>query len=230
MIRAIVSSSEPVCLLGGLKPARADLEEAMTYASELVAADGGGDHALALGHRPLAVIGDMDSLSKPGRAKLASVLFPIKEQQTTDFDKALRHIESPLVLALGVAGGRFDHELAGVNVLLRHPDRPCIMIGTHSISFLCPPDLRIGLPLGMAFSLFPFAPIRSKSDGLAWPTDELELRPDGRVGTSNRVVGPVRLRPDCPKLLVILPREALGAVVKELQAQPRAARWRVPAE
>jgi thiamine pyrophosphokinase len=105
---------------------------------------------------PEAVIGDMDSLSATARARLADRLFPIAEQDTTDFDKALRLIAAPFVLGLGFAGARADHGLAVLNTLARHPDRRCFIIGARDVIFLCPPEIRLDLPRGTRRALTPY--------------------------------------------------------------------------
>jgi len=188
-----------------------------------VAADGGADAILAAGLRPEAVIGDMDSIGAPARAAFADLLHPIAEQESTDFDKALRHIAAPLVLAVGVTGGRFDHELAVMHVLMRHADRPCIVIGTQTVVFLCPPALDLALAPGALVSLFPMAPVRVASRGLHWPTDGLLFSPGHTIGTSNAATGPVRLAADAPAMLVILARPALDAAMAALTTAP--SRW-----
>jgi len=226
---AIVSSDEPVTLIGGSDPGENDIATALGLAPRLVAADGGGDHALAAGRRPEAVIGDMDSLSEAGRKALADVLHPVPEQDTTDFDKALRHIAAPLVVAVGFTGGRFDHELAVMSVLVRQAARACLVLGAENIVFLCPPELRLDLPVGSDLSLFPMGEVGIASEGLEWPTGGLRFSPDGRIGTSNRVAGPVTLRPDAPKMLVILPRSALAAAVTAVLAQAASPERRWPA-
>jgi thiamine pyrophosphokinase len=227
--QVIVSSPEPVTLLGGSDHVAADLAAALSHAPVLVAADGGGDSALLAGHHPAAVIGDMDSLSASGREILADVLHPVREQETTDFDKALRAISAPLVLAVGVSGGRFDHDLAALTVLARHPDRPCLVIGRESLVFLCPPRLRLDLAPGTTVSVFPLLPGRIESHGLEWPTTGLHLAPGGRIGTSNRAMGPVDLSPEGSHMLVILPRDQLSIAVRALLAQVGAACGRWPA-
>jgi len=227
--RAIVSSRAPITLLGGSHHAEADLHAALGWGPRLVAADGGGDAALLAGQPPEAVIGDMDSLSASGREVLRDVLHPVTEQETTDFDKALRAIDAPLVLAVGVSGGRMDHELAALTVLARHPDRPCLVIGNDSLVFLCPPRLRLALDPGTTVSVYPLAPGRVESHGLEWPTTGLDLAADARVGTSNRATGPVDLVPEGPGMLVILPRARLDVTVRSLLASGGAGGGRWPA-
>jgi thiamine pyrophosphokinase len=64
-------------------------------------------------------------------------------------------------------------------------------------------------------------PVALASEGLRWPTGGLDLRPDGMIGTSNMVTGPVRLDPEGPGMLVILPRGVLPLAVGALLAAPR---------
>ena len=219
----IVHSSDPVTLVGGADLRLSDLTMALTFAPTLVAADGGADHLLRARLQPQAVIGDMDSISGPARVAFAQVLHHVPEQQTTDFDKALRHIAAPLVLALGVTGGRFDHELAALHVLLRHPDRLCLLLGPDSLTMLCPPNLTLDLAPGTVVSLFPLGSVHCKSTGLRWATDGLDFAPDRLIGTSNAATGPVTLTPDAPAMLLILPADTLAETVRALLAA--AAQW-----
>lgn len=220
----IVDASEGVTLIGGAPGAGAELAAALALAPVLVAADGGADHCHAAGLTPVAVIGDMDSISAPAAAAFAGRLHRVEEQETTDFDKALRHVRAPVVIAAGFSGGRFDHELAVLNTLLRRPGLPCIVLGRESLTFLCPPRIALDLPGGTALSLFPMGPAPLRSTGLVWPTEGLDFRPDGRIGTSNRVAGgaSVVLRAERPAMLVILPRAALGPAAAALR---RGERW-----
>ncbi|PIE07753.1 MAG: thiamine diphosphokinase, partial [Rhodobacterales bacterium] len=208
---------ERVTLVGGGVCSRKTLEEALIHAPKLVAADGGVDRALALGHRPLRVVGDMDSVSEAARAALGPEVFQwIDEQESTDFDKALRSVGAPLVIGVGFLGRRLDHALACLNSLVRHAERPCVLLGEDDLCFHLPGRLALDLPIGMRLSLFPMAGVSVWGAGLRWPLDGMVLAPWDRVGTSNEVTGPVRLRADRPGLLVILPRAALGPVVTAL--------------
>jgi thiamine pyrophosphokinase len=209
MNRPIVDSADAVTLIGGGPVAMRDYRAACALAPVLVAADGGGDRALALGGVPVAVIGDMDSLSAMGRARLSGVIHPIAEQDSTDFDKALRHIRAPFVLGLGLLGGQVDHELAAISVLVRRAGVACLLVGRQDVIFAAPPVMQMDLRAGDRFSLFPLAPVTGRSTGLKWPIDGIGFAPGGRGGTSNMATGPVRLEIDAPGMLVIVPRARL---------------------
>ena len=223
----IVKSAKPVTLVGG-GDARSDtLKEALTLAPSLVAADGGARVPLQIGLIPEAVIGDFDSLPEEDRETLPGAsLFHIADQDSTDFDKALRHISAPLILGVGFLGARVDHQLASFNVLVRRPDRRCVLIGAEELVFLCPPRFSADLGPDAVLSLFPMGPVSGWSEGLEWPISGIDFAPDGRVGTSNRTVGPLTLEIDRPAMLVITPRAALDVVVQALLATD--AHWPVP--
>lgn len=215
-MQVIVDSLQGVTLAGGGPFGKAQLTRAMRFAPRIVGADGGADRLLALGVAPEAVIGDMDSITAGAQARLAGRLFPIAEQVTTDFDKALRSINAPFVLGIGFAGARLDHGLAVLNALARAPDQRCLVLSPQDVIFLAPLQMRLDLPLGSRFSLFPMAAVTGESQGLRWPLQGLEFAPDGMIGTSNEVSGPVSLRFSARKMLVILPIKSLAAALRGL--------------
>ncbi|MDE3240865.1 MAG: thiamine pyrophosphokinase [Paracoccaceae bacterium] len=176
---------------------------------------------MAAGQVPQAVIGDLDSLSARARAELADRLHPVPEQETTDFDKALRHIAAPFVLAVGFSGARMDHGLAVLNTLVRHPDRRCLVLSGKDVCFLAPPRITLTMRPRARLSLFPMAPVSGRSEGLRWPIDGLCFSPAGIVGTSNEATaGQVSLSFDAPGMLVILPRAGLRSAIESLTSAP----------
>ena len=220
MISPIVQSTHGVTLAGGGPFSARDLRLALARAPLAVAADSGADRLLRLGVSPLAVIGDMDSISEAAKAEiLLSRQHLVAEQVTTDFDKALRLIEAPLVLALGFAGARLDHGLAAFSTLIARAERRCILIGPQDLAFAAPPRLDLDLSPGEPLSLFPMAPVTGRSEGLEWPIAGISFAPDGMIGTSNRVVARrVVLEFDRRGMLVILPRRRLDAAIRALRS------------
>ncbi|MBF9031412.1 thiamine diphosphokinase [Rhodobacterales bacterium HKCCE3408] len=215
----IVHAETRVTLLGGGDLPEGDLAWALERAPVLVAADGGADAALASGLIPDAVIGDLDSLSEDALDRLpAGIIHRIAEQDSTDFDKALRSIDAPGVIAVGFTGRRIDHELAAYHTIATRRPPPCIVLGGKDIAFHAPDGgVAIELPPGSRVSLFPLAPVTVWATGLRWPVEALALDPLARIGTSNEVTdGPVTIRADGPGLLVILPRDALDAAAEAL--------------
>lgn len=215
----LVQSPRGVTLAGGGPISARDLRLALVRAPVTVGADSGADRLLAAGVMPDAVIGDFDSISDAARAAIPDDrLHPVKEQATTDFDKCLRSIAAPFILALGFAGARSDHALAALNALVRHADRPCLVLGPKDVAFAAPPrPLHLRLRPGDVLSLFPFAQVSGTSSGLHWPIEGLKFAPDGFIGTSNRVSeAQVQLAFDRPGMVVILPRNRLNAAIRAL--------------
>ncbi|MBY5933080.1 thiamine diphosphokinase [Tateyamaria omphalii] len=231
MTSPIVHSSDPVGLFGGGEATFADVAEVRALASRFVAADGGAALAVQAGLSLDAVIGDFDSISAEILAQIPSARqHPIAEQDSTDFDKALRHILAPVVVAVGFLGGRVDHQLGCLSVLARHPDRVCILLGPYEIVMLCPPRLDLRTELGDVVSLVPLAPVQGTSTGLRWQIDGLHFDPIERIGTSNEAVGPVTLTMNAPSMILIAPRRCLGAVTQALLQPGPDARWPARAE
>lgn len=211
--------SRPVTLLGGGESSTATVNEALRRAPELVATDGAAAVALEMGHMPRLVVGDMDSLMPEDRARLPEDrIREIAEQDSTDFDKALRTISAPFILGVGFMGARLDHELACLAGLVRRVDRRCILVGEHDICFAVEGVTELTLPPGTRLSLFPMARVVVSASGLVWPVEALEMSPWGQIGTSNEVTGPVRLSTDGPGLLVVLPRAGLPAAIETIAA------------
>lgn len=225
MIAPIVHSSDPVTLVGGGVASLADLAEALALAPTCVAADGGARLAVDAGVDIAAVIGDFDSIG----AHLSQIpierRIEISEQDSTDFDKALRHISAPLVVAVGFTGGRLDHQLAALHVLVAYPDRPCVLIGETEVTFLCPPQVTLPLLEGDVVSLFPMAAVAGTSKGLSWEIEGLHFDPMVKIGTSNAALGPVALSMNAPAMLMVLPRARLQAITQLLACAPPSARW-----
>lgn len=209
---------DSVVLVGG-GPLEADVFALVQdRAVFFVAADGGADALLAHGVIPDAVIGDMDSLSEAGRAAIpAERLHEVAEQDSTDFDKAVRGTCAPLIYAVGFTGARLDHELAALHVLVRYGDRPVVLVGEVDVTVHLPARIALDLPRGLRVSLFPLDGVTVGMEGLRWSFDALALHPMRKIGTSNEVgEGPVMLTSDGPGALLIVPRAALDAVVAGL--------------
>lgn len=90
----------------------------------VVAADGGAHHALALGRRLNAIVGDLDSLAPEVAERLAEtgvelIRYPVTKNQT-DLELAIEFalqqgVEE--VLLIGAVGGRLDQTLANLLIL-----------------------------------------------------------------------------------------------------------------
>ncbi len=217
MNQAIVQSSGGITLVGGGPVSQGLFRKALEMAPLVVAADSGADRCMGFGVMPGAVIGDMDSIKAEAAAWVGPErMHRIAEQETTDFDKALRSVVAPFVLGVGFLGGLVDHELAVFSALVQS-GAACILLGPREVVFHVPPRFAVSMRAGDRFSLFPMAPVSGTSTGLDWPIDGLALTPAGRIGTSNRVSrGPVTLSLSGPGCLGIVALARLPQVVGAL--------------
>ena len=86
---------------------------------------------------------------------------------------------------------------------------------------LTPPSFSLSSFDGMRVSLYPLGSVKVQSDGLKWSTEGLTMKPTDTIGTSNQAVGKIiKLVPDEPKLLLILPKSLFNDVVLQLQHSP----------
>lgn len=184
----VFRSNTGVTLIGGGVVAPDDFSLARRIAPDLIAADGGGDTALALGALPDRVIGDLDSLSAAARDRLGARVVHIAEQESTDFSKCLSHVEAPFFICLGFSGYRLDHTLAALSEVARRADQAVLLIAENEVVFRAPAEITLRLPPRERVSLFPFGPAHGCSTGLRWPIDGIAFTPSGRVGTSNEVI------------------------------------------
>ncbi len=210
MNRRTVHAPNGVLLVGGGNPNPADLVGIVAKAPYLAAADGGADHCLEAGLTPQVVIGDLDSVSPEVRTTLAPETFiEYEDQDLTDFEKCLRVIDAPFIVAVGFTEGRLDHTLANFAILARRIGPPTVLLGVEDLAFAAPRNIKLDLPIGSRLSLFPMQPMRGTSKGLRWLIDGLTIEPLGRLGTSNEVTGPVELSFEEEGTIVLIPREHL---------------------
>ena len=229
MNHKIVNSMEPITLVGGGKAHVNDVKQTLLLSNQCVAADGGLGLVLAAGVKPTAVIGDFDSANAAEIGQIEqNLLHEISEQDSTDFEKALRNIKAPAILAVGFTGGRMDHQLAVLNALVTHRDQAIVVIGETEVVFHLPKDIVLPTEPDDVVSLFPLAQTSGVSDGLQWPIEGLDFAPWGRVGTSNKAVGPVHLQMNAPGMLAVIPRARVADLVQVLQTAPESTRWTVP--
>lgn len=218
MISPVVSKSSPVTVFGGADIGTAELNISLSAAPIIVAADGGADHALAVGRDVAAVIGDLDSVSDAAKKAFADRLYFVDEPDTTDFQKVLARVDAPLFLACGFLGGRLDHTLAVLNVLVRFAAKRVILLSDDDVVFLCPPELNMSLPVGARFALLPLGDARVTTRGLRWDLVDADLHPARLVSSSNEVASPdVRILAEGP-VVITLPLAQLPAVIAAVRA------------
>ena len=212
------SYNEPVTILGGAGFSNEDLEDCLTSASILIAADGGANYLKEKNYRLRHIVGDLDSLDNESYWKSHGTNFiKITEQETTDFEKCLYSINAPTYFCIGFIGRRADHFLATCSSLVKYHSKNIILVGSHDIIFHIPKTFEMALPIGTRLSLFPMRKVIGLgSSGLKWSISGLEFDPSNRTGTSNKLSSDkVKIELSDDGMLIILPRSSL-TYVKDL--------------
>ena len=135
------------------------------------------------GRLPEAVIGDMDSLPKRWREKLAPIVVQVEEQDDNDMTKAMRYVlehhpDVTDIHILGATGLREDHTVGNLGLLMEYTrlfDLGGIrveMVSDYSTAFAITDSCELHVGKGRRVSLFsPDNTLTIKSEGLQWPTD-----------------------------------------------------------
>jgi thiamine pyrophosphokinase len=193
MKRAVIFANGP---LADLDAARAVLRPG----DRLIAADGGLRHLRALGQRPHALVGDLDSVEAGEAARLEAAgvgvhRYPARKDET-DLELALRLAlaeGASEVVVLGALGGRWDQTLANL-LLLAHPDfrgaRVRLLVGAQQVYLVRGETLIEGQP-GDTVSLVPLGSDARgvTTAGLEYPLTDGTLPFGGTLGISNVLVG-----------------------------------------
>ena len=222
MVNIIVNETTPITLVGGARFEQNLLKMALDRAPKSVGADGGGVALVAHGQSPLAIIGDMDSVDPRLVSDFPSErLHAIEEQDSTDFEKCLQRVDATAVIGVGFLGARVDHQMAVQSVMVRYAHKRCLLLGEEDLVFVIPPEFSLAIEPKVRVSIFPMAQGHILSEGLYWPTSGLMFAPDGQIGTSNKSTGPIRLIPDGPNMIGILPINYFDQVLDALLAAPK---------
>jgi len=167
----------------------------------IIAADSGLDHAVKVGLRPGALVGDLDSISAAGRMWAYAHDVAIRElpvdKDATDTELALAQaaaVEGATdLLLLGGAGDRLDHTL-GVLIALGAPvlgrlQSVRALVGETRVHVVHPGRWveLVEEPAGTTFSVFALhGPCRGVDVREArWPLRQAELLPGSALGVSN---------------------------------------------
>ena len=167
--------------------------------------------------RPLAVVGDMDSLPAALQERFAGVLAPESEQEHNDMTKALRwvlreHPEVQEITILGATGLREDHTIGNLGLLMEYTrmfplgERKVTMVSDFGTAFAITDSCELHLGEGRRISLFSADnSLRICSTGLEWPTDDVVFDAWWKA-TLNRTTEPIvtlRFNHPAPALVIV---------------------------
>ena len=187
---------EIVVVVAGGDPPHSESVLAVPLGARVIAADGGLDHALALGLEVSVAIGDFDSASPEAIARAEGGGTRIDrhptEKDATDLELALdlaHTLRAERILVLAGDGGRLDHLLSTLLLLGSPP-----YAGVQLDAFVGPARVHVirgtreiqGKP-GELVSLFALhGPAEGvRTEGLAYPLAEQTLEPGSSRGVSN---------------------------------------------
>jgi thiamine pyrophosphokinase len=178
----------------------------------VLAADGGANHLARIGMRPEAVVGDLDSIRPGVRSWIGEERMVLRaDQEFTDLHKTLefafdergaRH-----VIVLAATGGRLDHALENLALLVRWASRGSLELRDERHRVV--PVLgrtEFATAPGQGISLMPVGRCeRVWTKGLHWELAGEPLDLAGRTGVSNLAQGHrTEIRVEGGALLVFL--------------------------
>lgn len=219
MTAPIVSSADPIALIGGAQVAPEILNILQTLTEVFVAADGGANTLHAAGVHPSKVIGDFDSISDAVRQDFAPVLLHVAEQDSTDLEKVISRVAAPVLIGAGFLGGRLDHTMAALSVMARYAAVRLILIDETDCCFRCPPGgATVSVPVETPLSVLPMDAIEATTRGLKWDMDGMALHPAGRVSSSNRAAAETVTIQATGPAIITLPVQQLPAAIAAVRA------------
>lgn len=182
----------------------------------IIAADGGGRLAAALGVKPAVLVADFDSSAPPDTGGNTEIVRLPTEKDWTDtqaaamlaLDRGYRDF-----LLLGCTGGRLDHTLANIAVLLYLLRRGADALMADERNFLRlygPGRYRVERRAGYKLSLFPYG---GEVEGITvknvrYPLEKARLTPDNSLGVSNEFLeNPAEISFDKGVLMVFLSKD-----------------------
>ncbi len=170
----------------------------------IICADGGTRHARALGLIPQLIIGDMDSVLPEElqyyQQRGATVYRYPREKDEVDTELALREALNSgqrHILLVGVTGGRLDHTLANIHLLViaANAGVKAVMVDERQRITLITPNIPAkltGWP-GKLLSLLPLTTEVTgvKSRGLKWELNGRTFTVGKPFGISNQFTGSI---------------------------------------
>jgi thiamine pyrophosphokinase len=189
-----------VIFVNGVIPDLSTVRRWVREGDDLIAADGGAHHAVAMGLCPRVVVGDLDSVQPELAEDLASQGVELEKhpanKNKTDLElaieRAIRDGATEIVL-LGALGGRLDQSLANV-LLMAQQDWPApihlvdanematVIHGGESMTLEATPGSTVSLlPLSAEVTGITYT-------GMLYPLDNATLLLGSTRGVSNEVV------------------------------------------
>lgn len=176
-----------VILCNGLFPSEPYPLYLLDSAEGVVCCDGALNKLLAHNPsaRPLAVVGDMDSLPPEQQNAFRDILVAVAEQDDNDLTKAMswvlrEHPEVQDIVILGATGLREDHTVGNLGLLMEYTrllplgERKVSLVSDFGTAFAITGSCDLHLGEGRRFSFFTADnSLKVTSTGLQWPLDDV---------------------------------------------------------
>ena len=173
-------------------------------ADGVVCCDGALEKLLAYNSsaRPVAVIGDMDSLSADLQERFSLLVVKVEEQDFNDQTKAMRYVlehypEATDITILGATGLREDHTIGNLGLLMEYTrmfdlgERRVSAVSDYGTAFAITDSCDLHLGEGRRISIFSADnSLRITSTGLEWPLDNVVFDAWWKA-TLNRTTDPI---------------------------------------
>ena len=172
--------TQNLLLVGHAPLTEPELAFIRAWQGPIVCADGGLQYVQQTEN--VWVIGDGDSHGNGLTGQSNYVLVP--EQDSNDLEKCLTRIQAPKIIGIGFLGGRWDHSLANLSLLLNYPN---VVLTDATQSIVGCQNTYIGRHVPQEIlGIIPATPCSfSSSQGLQYPLDGLTLNMGGRISSSN---------------------------------------------
>lgn len=165
---------------------------------------------------PDIVTGDMDTLSAAMQKKYADIIVKEDEQEHNDQTKAVRWALSNLhgiesICILGASGGRADHTIGNISLLMEYTrmfdlgDMNLEMVTDKETIFPITDSTEFDCGTGRQVSIFsPDNSLRIKSEGLAFPTEDVVFDNWWKATLNKATQDTVKLELNHPSIALVM--------------------------
>ena len=165
---------------------------------------------------PDLVTGDMDTLSAAMQKKYADIIVKEDEQEHNDQTKAVRLALSNLdgiesICILGATGGRADHTIGNISLLMEYTrmfdmgDMNLEMVTDKETIFPITDSTEFDCGTGRQVSIFsPDNSLRIKSEGLAFPTEDVVFDNWWKATLNKATQDTVKLELNHPSIALVM--------------------------
>lgn len=183
-----------IVFLNGRLPATKIIKKFIHKNTLIIAADGGANQIKEIKISVHVIIGDLDSISDENKKyflRKKTEVIEIKEQYSTDFEKALKYCAKKKIkdiTVFGATGMRPDHTVNNFSILKRFYKKLNICLITDDFAvFYLPKRFSFNYKSGETVSLVPMSiATEVKTKGLEFPLNKETLEFGNREGALNK--------------------------------------------